>query len=145
MPVEIAIRGATRKVRTRALKRNALKILELLQLGGAELSIALVDNREIQQLNSRFRQKDTPTDVLSFAVDESSPAQLRLLGDVIISVEKAEEQARQRGRTLDEEMLTLLVHGILHLVGYDHERSARDAKIMGALEKKLYRALCEQR
>ena len=107
------------------------------------MSVSLVDNREIQALNAQFRQKDTPTDVLSFPVD--GPARdSGLLGDVVISVEKAKEQAIERQRALDEEIVMLLVHGILHLVGYDHERSARDARIMGRLEKKIYRALCDE-
>lgn len=144
MPVQIFRQGTARKVPTRALKNIALEILQMLQIGEAELSIALVGNAEIQELNVRFRQKDAPTDVLSFPMGESSPPGLRMLGDVVISVEKALAQANQRRRTLHEELVTLLIHGILHLLGYDHERSARDATIMRALERKLYRALCER-
>jgi probable rRNA maturation factor len=69
---------------------------------------------------------------------------MRLLGDVVISVEKAKEQAEQRGRTLDEEMVALLIHGVVHLLGYDHERSRKDARIMGAVEGKIRQALCDQ-
>jgi probable rRNA maturation factor len=67
-----------------------------------------------------------------------------LLGDVIISIEKAKQQARERRHSQEEEMVALLIHGILHLLGYDHERSAREARIMKGMEKKIYRALCEQ-
>jgi probable rRNA maturation factor len=144
MPVDIVSRKAARRVARRKLKRIALRVLELVKRDRAEVSVSLVDDREIQVLNARFRQKDAPTDVLSFPVDGLA-SDIGLLGDVIISVEKAKEQAVQRKRSLDEEIVTLLVHGILHLVGYDHERSARDARIMGRLEKKIYRALCEQR
>jgi probable rRNA maturation factor len=56
----------------------------------------------------------------------------------------AREQAKERGRTTDEEMVTLLIHGIVHLLGYDHERSAQDARVMKRLENKVYRQLCEQ-
>jgi rRNA maturation RNase YbeY len=63
---------------------------------------------------------------------------------VIISVEKAAEQAKERRRTLDEEITTLLIHGIVHLLGYDHERSAKDARVMARLEKKIHRQLCER-
>jgi rRNA maturation RNase YbeY len=59
-------------------------------------------------------------------------------------VEKAREQAKQRGRTPDQELATLLIHGIVHLLGYDHERSAEDARVMKRLENKIYRQLCEQ-
>jgi rRNA maturation RNase YbeY len=62
---------------------------------------------------------------------------------VILSVEKARQQAKERRHSLDLEMATLLIHGIVHLLGYDHERSAKDARAMGRVEKKLYRALCE--
>jgi rRNA maturation RNase YbeY len=72
------------------------------------------------------------------------PTGAPVLGDVIISVDKAHDQAKERRRTLDEEMVTLLIHGILHLLSYDHERSAKDARIMRRLEKKIYRTLCEQ-
>jgi len=140
MPVEIARKVGGRAVSSRKLKKIALKVLELMEQGQAELSIALVGNAEIRRLNAKFRKKDYPTDVLSFpAGDELPPGDL--LGDVVISVQKAAEQAKQRGRTLNEEIVTLLIHGIVHLLGYDHERSAKEAKIMARLEKKIYRAL----
>jgi len=82
--------------------------------------------------------------VLSFAAEKNLPMEIHLLGDVIISVEKAAEQARERRHTLDEEMITLLIHGVVHLMGYDHERSSKDARVMGRLEKKIHRQLCER-
>jgi probable rRNA maturation factor len=78
--------------------------------------------------------------VLSFPADDYPDG--RFLGDVVISVEKAEEQAKDGGWTLDEEIDRLLIHGILHLLGYDHEKSRKEAEIMRALERKLARALC---
>ena len=144
MPVEILRKKAGQRVSNRALKRIAVKVLELVGQSQAELSVALVNNREIQRLNAKYRQKDYPTDVLSFSASNGLPISVRLLGDVVISVEKAQEQAKERGRTLNEETLTLLIHGILHLLGHDHERSAKDARVMGRLEKKIYRTLCEQ-
>ena len=144
MPVEIVRKEASGTFSNRELKRIALKVLELVEQSQAELSVALVNNREIRKLNAKYRQKDYPTDVLSFPAANELPIGVRLLGDVVISVEKAEEQAKQRGRTLNEETVTLLIHGVLHLLGYDHERSAKDARIMGRLEKKIYRTLCEQ-
>jgi rRNA maturation RNase YbeY len=82
--------------------------------------------------------------VLSFPAGTIFPAETSLLGEVIISVEKAAQQAKERRRTLDEEMITLLIHGIVHLLGYDHERSAKDARVMARLEKKIHRQLCER-
>jgi probable rRNA maturation factor len=144
MPVEVVRRDAGREFPSRKLKKIAQKILELVGQNRAELSLALVENSEIQTLNAKYRKKDYPTDVLSFPVDEHSPAKERLLGDVVISIQKAREQAKQGRRSLDEEMMTLLIHGVLHLLGYDHERSAQEARIMTRLEKRIYRALCEQ-
>lgn len=145
MPVEITRRGPGRKVPSRALKKIAQGILAVLGEGEAELSLALIGDAEMRKLNARYRRKDYPTDVLSFPLEEKLPSAERLLGDVIISVEKARQQATERGRTRDEEMVTLLIHGIVHLLGYDHERSARDARIMKRLENKIYRQLCDRR
>ena len=144
MPVEIARRGVGRKLSGRRLKTIALAILGLLGKADAELSLVLIGNSEMRKLNAKYRRKDYPTDVLSFPMEDGGTPATRLLGDVIISVEKAREQAKQRGRTPDQELATLLIHGIVHLLGYDHERSAKDARAMKRLEDKIYRQLCEQ-
>jgi probable rRNA maturation factor len=144
MPVEIVRRDAGKQFPSRRLKRIATSVLELLKQHDAELSVALVGNTEIRKLNAQFRKKDYPTDVLSFPAQDGVPTVARLLGDVVISVDKAKQQAQERKRTLDEEMITLMIHGVLHLLGYDHERSAKDARIMTRLEKRIYRTLCEQ-
>jgi probable rRNA maturation factor len=144
MPVEITRRGAAKTFPSRAFKKIAQAILALVGQSEAELSLGLIGNAEMQKLNAKYRHKDYPTDVLSFPIDETLPATNRLLGDVIISVEQARDQAKKRGRSRDEEMVTLLIHGIVHLLGYDHERSAKDARVMKRLENKVYRQLCEQ-
>ena len=144
MAVEILRRGAGKELPTRALKKIAQAILVLVGQAEAELSLALIGNTEMQKLNVKYRGKDYPTDVLSFPVDETLPPAHPILGDVIISVQMARQQAKDRGRTADEEMVTLLIHGIVHLLGYDHERSANDARVMKRLENKIYRQLCEQ-
>ena len=145
MPVEIAQRGTGKKLSTRNFKKIALTILELAAEKNAELSVALIGNVEMRKLNAKYRKKDYPTDVLSFPVEGIMPEETRLLGDVIISVDKAIEQARARGHSSEQELITLLIHGVVHLLGYDHERSARDARAMGRLEKRIYRQLCERR
>jgi len=144
MPVEIARRGAGKKFSSRKLEKIAAAILELVHRADAELSVVLLGNREIQKLNAGYRHKNYPTDVLSFPVEGEVPAEISLLGEVIISVEKAAEQARERDRNLEKEMVTLLIHGIVHLLGYDHERSAKDARAMSRVEKRIYRQLCER-
>ena len=90
--------------------------------GDSTLSLSLVDDAEIHALNRDYRDVDRPTDVLSFAMREGEGGALHpeLLGDIVISIETAERQAIEAGRTLDEELLQLAVHGLAHLVGYDH-------------------------
>lgn len=144
MSVDIVRRAGGKKFPVGKVKALASAILKVLGKEGSELSIALIGNAEMRRLNARFRHKDYPTDVLSFPADRNVPGTASLLGDVIISVDHARQQARERGGQLDEEMTTLLIHGVLHLLGYDHERSARDARVMGRLERKIYRALCDQ-
>ena len=144
MPVEIVRRAGGRKFSSARLKRVAGAVLQLIGAQEAELSLALIGNAEMRQLNAKYRHKDYPTDVLSFPVANDLPAGSQLLGDVVISIDKAVEQARERQRTLDQEVVTLLVHGIVHLLGYDHERSAKDARIMTRKEKKIARQLCER-
>jgi probable rRNA maturation factor len=144
MPVEIVRRGPGKKVPSRKLITIARAILDLTGQEKAELSLALIGNTEMRRLNARYCSKDYPTDVLSFPAERNLPVETPLIGDVIISVEKAAEQAKARRRRLDEEMVTLLIHGVVHLLGYDHERSAKDARVMGRLEKKIHRQLCER-
>ena len=144
MPVEIIRRDDGKEFPSRKLKKVAQKVLEIVEQDQAELCLVLVGNAKIRKLNAKFRKKDYPTDVLSFPAGDELPTGVQLLGDVVISVEKAKEQAKERRRTLNEEMVTLLIHGIVHLLGYDHERSPKDARIMDRLEKKIYRALCDR-
>lgn len=144
MPVEIVRRGAGRKYRSRAFKKIALAVLDIAGQKAAELSLALIGNGEMQKLNARYRGKDYPTDVLSFPAGVGLPVAAPLLGDVIISVEKAAEQAKERRHPLDYEMVTLLIHGVVHLLGYDHERSVKEARLMKRLEQRIYRQLCER-
>ena len=89
----------------------------------------------MRALNRQYRNKDKPTDVLSFPLaDELCP---NLLGDVVISIDTAQRQAQRRKHALQEEILTLLIHGILHLVGYDHEVSRSEAIRMHKKEREV--------
>jgi len=94
------------------------------------------------ELNAAHRGKAGPTDVLSFSLVEGAHAEHRgaLLGDVVIDVEQAARQARRARRTLDDELAKLLIHGVLHLVGHDHEADD-EARRMRAEERRLWRAL----
>jgi probable rRNA maturation factor len=144
MIVEFARKGAGRNYPTAELKKITASILKALERSEAELSIALVGDKEMRTLNAKYRKKNKTTDVLSFPADYPTPAEPVLLGDVIISVEQARRQAKERNHSLKTEMVTLLIHGILHLLGYDHERSPQQAKIMANLEVKLINRLCER-
>ena len=120
------------KIDIRWLKKQARVILESLDMRDCELSILLTDDAGIHDLNRDYRDKDRPTDVLSFPQDEDAVNEKgdRLLGDVVISVDTASRQAGDHHLSLQEELILLLIHGILHLMGYDHETSRQDARIM---------------
>lgn len=97
--------------------------------GSAEISVTFVDNEEIRKLNSQYRNKDTATDVLSFPMGENGVYDInmetgaKILGDVVLSMEKAIEQANAYGHSLQREVAYLTAHSVLHLLGYDHIES----------------------
>ena len=112
-----------------------------------EVDITIVDDEEIHQLNRDYRNVDRPTDVLSFALDEDDEdepelleGQLHLLGDIIISAETATRQAEEFGHGFEREIVYLAVHGLLHLLGYDH-MVEEDKVIMRAKEEEALRAI----
>ncbi len=108
-------------------------MLAALRMSEAELSILLCDDETIRALNRDYRKKDRPTDVLAFAMREGEGGDLHpnLLGDVVISLDTARRQAHERDRTIADEVTFLLAHGLLHLLGYDHQTAAED-RIMRA-------------
>jgi probable rRNA maturation factor len=118
----------------------AAQALKVVPARGAGVTVAFVSDRLMRELNRRWRGKRGPTDVLSFPAgqDELERRAGATLGDVVISVEQAARQAREHGLTLDEEIAQLLLHGLLHLCGYDHET---DDGEMNALELSLRRRL----
>lgn len=99
------------------LQNIAEKTAELEGYSQGEISFALVTNSQIQELNKKYRQIDSPTDVLSFSMDDE------IWGDIIISTERAQAQAEEYGHSIERELGYLVVHGILHLLGYDHKNS----------------------
>jgi rRNA maturation RNase YbeY len=141
------------------LERLARAILSDVGETSAELGIMFVGDQRMRGLNRRYRGKDRTTDVLGFAMREaftahgltSSPSRVQsrdasrptpdMLGDVVISVPTAWRQAKEAGRSLDEELAWLLVHGILHLCGYDHERSEKEARRMHRRERMILRSI----
>jgi probable rRNA maturation factor len=111
------------------------KLVKHYRLKKPELVLAFVDNKAIQKLNRDFRKKDAPTDVLSFPYRENGPDGKFYLGDIIISVPKAFDQARELGHGLDRELEYLAIHGFLHLLGYEHSQGLEEE------EKKIRRLM----
>jgi probable rRNA maturation factor len=136
--VTVQVAHAQGEAFARPLASLGRTYLERLGLHGCELSLSLVGDRAIRRLNRTWRKKDKATDVLSFPAGElprGTPGP-RQLGDVVISLDTAKRQAKEYGRTLEAEMSRYLAHGLLHLLGHDHERPS-DARKMAALEEKL--------
>ena len=123
------------------LDQLAQAILSDVGEASAELGIMFVGDQRMRGLNRRYRGKDRTTDVLAFAMREASHSSVGLLGDVVIAVPTAIRQAKEAQRSLDEELTVLLVHGILHLCGYDHERSEKEAHRMHRRERMILRSL----
>jgi len=117
------------------LSRAVKKVLATEGRADGQVGVTLVGNPEIRELNRLYRRKDRPTDVLAFAMGEGKYSHLNpsLLGDVVISVETANRQSADRGHSLDKEIAILAIHGLYHLLGYDHEK---DGGEMAAKEKK---------
>lgn len=126
----------------RGLVARGEALLAALGCPEAELSVALVAEEAMAELNGRFRGRQGATDVLSFSLLEGEGAEHRgaLLGDVVLCVPVARRQAAEQGHPLDAELLRLLVHGVLHLLGYDHERDD-EARVMEAEETRLWEVL----
>jgi probable rRNA maturation factor len=139
MPVSVVARSRAPGVRAAAVRADARRLLAALGESSAELTVSLVDDAEMHRLNREYRGKDRPTDVLAFAMREGrrAPGDDTVLGDVVISLDTAAQQAQRRRTSTADEVRTLLIHGVLHLLGYDHERSSAEARRMKAMERKL--------
>ncbi len=140
MRVEVS-RQATksRVVSTEEVRSAAEAMLRSLKLPRAELSVLLCDDATIHALNRDYRKKNKPTDVLAFAMREGDDGHLAgdLLGDVIISLETATRQAKERGVVTRDEVMMLLAHGLLHLLGWDHQTDADDRRMRAETDRML--------
>ncbi|HTG82313.1 MAG TPA: rRNA maturation RNase YbeY [Geobacteraceae bacterium] len=114
---------------------------------GSELSIAIVGDRAIRRLNREYLERDKPTNVISFAMGEGDFPGLNpsLLGDVVISADTCAREAEEGGMAFEARLVFLLLHGILHLTGYDHERSGEaEARRMEAKEREMFALLVKE-
>ena len=138
--VEVLSRQRLRAVDRAQVGRLAREVLDRIGRPEATATVTFIRDRLMRRLNRDYRGIDAPTDVLSFIYDEGAPgaAESRHLGDVVISVETAERYAGRLGLSFDREVGNLVIHGLLHLAGYDHET---DRGEMHRLERRVRREL----
>ena len=125
------------------MKKVINRTSERLKITDSIVGIVLIDNERIHEINKTYRGIDRPTDVISFAFmdDETNPnSGLTDLGEIYISLEKAHEQAKEYGHSFERELSFLLVHGLLHLLGYDHMEE-KEEKIMFSLQDEILESL----
>ena len=128
------------RIPVRALEKFFAQAMNVVRLPRDAASICFVTNSQIKKWNAAYRGKNKPTDVLSFPADEASNSKPRpsYLGDIAIAPAVAQKYAKRHGRSLDQELRILILHGILHLMGYDHET---DTGQMDRREQRLRRTL----
>lgn len=134
--IEIVNRQRRLKIREQMLGQIASRALSAISAEDSGVTIAFISDRSMRTLNRRFRGKNVATDVLSFGSEQAEfeLSEGHTLGDIVISVDRAEDQAAEHGLEFEEELAQLILHGLLHLCGYDHES---DNGEMNALEIKL--------
>jgi probable rRNA maturation factor len=147
MKIAIENRQTRQKINRVLLRKVARKILSASACPDALLSILIVDDAAIREINRDYLGKDRPTNVISFAMQEGEGGgvQPELLGDVVISAETAARDACEARTSFESELYFLLLHGILHLLGYDHERGTPDeAERMEAREREIFALIREE-
>jgi probable rRNA maturation factor len=141
IPVSIKNRQKLFKVDLKRIRRSMKKLLKELHCDDREISLLLVDDNQIKILNSVYLNRNNPTNVLSFAMTEGEFGNInpRVLGDIVISVETASRDASISHFDLMDELEFLIIHGLLHLLGYNHENdSTKEAIAMNDCERKLF-------
>jgi probable rRNA maturation factor len=127
-------------VDARELKATMRALLKAVDEDGASISLTLVNDAAIQEINREHRGKDKPTDVLSFPLDPDVEGPERLLGDIVISIDTARRQAAEYDAPLQREVYRLAIHGLLHVLGHDHMEPEERA-VMEAEERRLAAAI----
>ena len=127
----------------RKIRRAVQRILTELGLLEAELSVLFVDDLQIQALNRQYLRRDKPTNVLAFPMRKGEFPTLHphLLGDLVISVETAKRQSNRFGLDEMEMLILLMIHGVLHLIGYEHEGAKKAARQMAIKQKELFHSV----
>jgi probable rRNA maturation factor len=111
----------------------------------AEISLVITDDEEMKEINKLYRKIDSTTDVLSFPINEDKKIISNILGDIVISFEKAKAQSVENECSIDEEIAFLFIHGLLHLLGYDHEKSEEAEKEMFEIQENIFETFFKNR
>lgn len=151
MPVLLRSEVEASALSLQHLEQSAENLLRLSGHEKSELSILVVDDLKMAEFNNQFRGKDKATNVLSFPLFDDDTIQgnsneseiPHMLGDIVISIDTAGKEAEARKQSLDDYFVILLVHGFIHLLGFDHERSDEEALEMAAQEKKLLKIILD--
>ena len=143
MDVLIDNRQSKYKISQKNLKEKTKAILDALDCPEGELSILLLDDPQIAVLNKTYLKREGPTNVIAFPMREGEFGEVtpNLLGDVVISLETTAKESKVAGIPMEERLLELTIHGILHLFGYDHEKSEKEARRMEQKSRQLAKQL----
>ena len=146
MPVTMTNRQRRVAVKTPFIKRQALRMMGYLGCDDKELSVVFVHDQSMRTLNRTYRSKDRSTNVLAFAQTQTyaGEPQTQMLGDVVISLPAAAREAHELSQSLEERVVFLLAHGLLHLLGYDHEDSESQRLCMELREQQILSYLSEE-
>ncbi len=146
MKIQIENQQKRIKIDKRKIRSQVTRLLTLLCCTNMEISITFVDDETIQRINKQYLSKDRPTNVISFPLQEGEFSAINpdMLGDIVISVETARRDADKGNLSFDEEILFLIIHGLLHLRGYNHENTSKaDALMMKKKENELFLLLTQ--
>jgi probable rRNA maturation factor len=144
--MKLQIRNKQKKIKIdkRNIRGTVSKILKILNCADKEISLSFVDDENIKQLNKQYLGKDRATNVISFSLQEGEYGNInpQILGDIVISVETAQRDAKKENLTFTQELEFLIIHGVLHLLGYNHENTTRkETNKMRQKEKDLFTAI----
>lgn len=143
MEVQIGNRQSIHRISKKKIRQTASVILNALGYPDAELSILIVDDQQIAQLNRQYLNREGPTNVIAFSMRQGQFSDIapNLLGDVVISADKAHREAQSAGISMQDRFDQLLIHGTLHLLGYDHENTEAQARKMEEKNNELLKLL----
>jgi probable rRNA maturation factor len=134
------------KIDKRSIRGSVVRLLKATDCANREISITFIDDEAIQTINKKYLGRNKPTNVISFSLQEGEFGNINptVLGDIVISVDTAERDAASGRMSFDEEILFLIIHGLLHLTGYNHENTTKaNAMKMKKKEKELFRLLTQ--